>query len=369
VTPPGASRVGGPVDGGAGRDHPSRPDETDDPRAPALRAVGGAPDADEPAGEPPRESSVDERADPEVALHDRHGLALAYAALDRLVAEHALTRAAVVVTDPDLGRQVLYDRGRRIDDGDLALFDAIVAGDGGPGTGLVTAPALEPTAVDAELLVTLAATALRVAVLDATSAPADGADVLEIAVRQIGGVAAVTVDRLAGVVQVVTAPGTAEGETAPPADLAARVVDLATSLLDGPVAVEILRGGSPSGATRPAFGAAPVRAVELVAVTSALDTQETEVHLRRRDVRTIGRAPAAHGLAGGVEATVDALRGLGLAITAELDWARTIETTSDRRFVVAIALSDERGVHRYGLAEGGTPVAAAAQAALDALAS
>jgi hypothetical protein len=363
VTPPGAPRVGGPVDGGAGRDHPSRPDETDDPRAPALRAVG--------AGAEPGEPSGDDRTDPEIALHEHRGLALAYAALDRLVAEHALTRAAVAVTDPDLGRQVLYDRGRRLDDGDLALLDAIVAGGDGPapGPGLVTAPALEPTAVDAELLVTLAATALRVAILDATSAPTDPADVLEIAVRQVPGVAAVTVDRRAGVVQVVTAPAAADPEAAPPADLATRVVDLATSFLDGPVAVEILRAGSAGHATRPAFGAAPVRAVELVAVTSALDTQETEVHLRRRDVRTIGRAPAAHGLAGGVEATVDALRGLGLAITAELEWARTIETTSDRRFVVAVALSDESGGHRYGLAEGGTPVAAAAQAALDALGS
>jgi hypothetical protein len=358
---PGAPRVGGPVDGGAGRGHPSRPDETDDPRAPALRAVGAGSDPGEPSG--------DDGTDREVALHDHRGLALAYATLDRLVAEHALTRAAVAVTDPDLGRQVLYDRGRRLDDGDLALFDAIVGAEPGTGPGLVTAPALEPTAVDAELLVTLAATALRVAVLDATSAPTDPADVLEIAVRQVPGVAAVTVDRHAGVVQVVTAPAPADHEAPPPADLATRVVDLATSFLDGPVAVEILRGGSPSGATRPAFGAAPVRAVELVAVTSALDTQETEVHLRRRDVRTIGRAPAAHGLAGGVEATVDALRGLGLAITAELDWARTIETTSDRRFVVAVAVSDESGRHRYGLAEGGTPVAAAAQAALDALGS
>jgi hypothetical protein len=369
VTPPGAPRVGGPVDGGAGRDHPSRPEATDDPRAPALRAVDAQPQerAATGAGELPEGAG----ADAEVALHEHRGLALAYAVLDRLVAEHGLTRAAVAVTDPELGRQVLYDRGRRLDDGDLALFDAIVAGDDGPGPGpgLVTAPALEPTAVDAELLVTLAATALRVAVLDATGAPTDPADVLEVAVRQVTGVAAVTVDRVAGLVQVVTAPATADGDAPPPADLATRVVDLATSFLDGPVAVEILRGGSPSGATRPAFGAAPVRAVELVAVTSALDTQETEVHLRRRDVRTIGRAPAAHGLAGGVEATVDALSGLGLAITAQLEWARTIETTSDRRFVVAVALSDEHGGHRYGLAEGGTPVAAAAQAALDALAS
>jgi hypothetical protein len=361
VTPPGAPRVGGPVDGGSGRDDSSRPHETDDPRAPALRAVGDAPHPDDPSG--------GERSDPEVRLHDHRGLALAYAALDRLVAEHALARAALAVTDPDLGRQVLYDRGRRLDDGDLAVFDALLAGDDGPGPGhgLVTAPTLEPTAVDAELMVTLAATALRVAVLDATSSPADPADVLEVAVRQLPGVAAVVVDRPAGVVQVLTAP--ADGDTPPPADLAARVVDLATSFLDGPVAVEILRGGSPGGTGRPAFGTAPVRAVELVAVTSALDTQETEVHLRRHDVRTIGRAPAAHGLAGGVAATVDALHGLGLAITAELEWVRTIETTSDRRFVVAVALSDEHGGHRYGLAEGGTPVAAAAQAALDALAS
>ncbi|HZP27410.1 MAG TPA: hypothetical protein VFC99_00540 [Acidimicrobiia bacterium] len=360
MTPPGAPRVGGPVDGGTGPGDPSRSGETGDPRAPALRAVG-----DTDAGT--RGPGGDDAAlvGP---LRDRHGLALAYAVLDRIVEEHSLARAAVLVDDPDLGHQVLYDRARPLDDGDLALFDAIVAGDpaDGPGHGLFTAPVLAPGTLDAELVTTLVATAVRVATLEATTAPGDPADVLEVAVRRLPGVGAVAVDPAAGVVQVVTRREPADGDAGPPApaDLAGRVVELAASFLDGAVAVEILRGGRGAGA---AFGAPPARAVELVAVTNALDTQEIEVHVRRRDVRTIGRAPAAHGLAGGVEATIAALHALGLAVSAELEWARTIETTSQRRFVVGVALRDEHGDNHYGLAEGGTPVAAAAQAALDAL--
>ena len=91
------------------------------------------------------------------------------------------------------------------------------------------------------------------------------------------------------------------------------------------------------------------------------------MHLRRGETRTIGRAPAAHGLAGGVEATLVALAELGDRVTIELDWARTIETTSQRQFLVAVALRDADDAVRYGLADEGTPIAAAARATLNAL--
>ena len=370
MTPSGAPRAGGTDPGSAGgSDHEdpgsARSDGTDDADQPALRAVGtgSAPGATEAT------TAIS------AALRESRGLALAYAALDRLVAEHGLTRAAVLVDDPQLGRQMLFDRARSLDDGDLALLDAVLGPDAAaePGRRLFLAPEPERSAVDADLVVALVEAAVHVAIIDATSAPTDATDVLEIAVRRLPDVGAVAIDRDAGVVQVVTAPvppTDAQSRQGAGRDLAARVVDLATSLLDGTVAVEILRGGpGVGGATAPPFGAAPATEVELLAVTSTIDTQEIEVHLRRRDVRTIGRAPAAHGLAGGVEATVAALEGLSVPVTVELDWARTVETTSHRRFVVAVAMSDEHGQHRYGLAEGGTPVAAAARAALDAIAS
>ena len=91
------------------------------------------------------------------------------------------------------------------------------------------------------------------------------------------------------------------------------------------------------------------------------------MHLRRGETRTIGRASAAHGLAGGVEATFVALAELGDRVTIELDWARTIETTSQRQFLVAVALRDADDAIRYGLADEGTPIAAAARATLNAL--
>jgi hypothetical protein len=343
---------------------------------PNLRAVDEpvnepADDAPSPAAESPipeagvAEAGVAEPgvAEPGVAepggspLAGRHGLALAYAVLDRLVDEHGLGRATVVVDDVDLGCQLLFDRHRPLGEADIARSDALVAR---AAAGLHTVPPLEPDTVDRDLLVALVATALRVAALDGSVATGDAADLLEIGVRRVAGVHTVVVDTDSGVVQVLAT-------TDAPADLARQVVDLATSFLDGAVAVEIIRGAGHGASTGGNDLVIPFERTELVAVTNAFETQEIEVHLRRDGVRTIGRAPAARGLTGAVEATLAALAEMSDVPERELDWVRTIETTSQRRFLVAVALRDPAGATSYGLADEGTPIAAAAHATLNAI--
>jgi hypothetical protein len=338
---PNLRAVDEPVDEPAVDDGPSPAAESAIPAA-GVAAAGVA------------EAGVAEPGDSPLA--GRHGLALAYAVLDRLVDEHGLGRATVVVDDADLGRQLLFDRHRPLGEADIARSDALVAR---AAAGLHTVPPLEPDTVDRDLLVALVATALRVAALDGSVATGDAADLLEIGVRRVAGVHTVVVDTDSGVVQVLAT-------TDAPADLARQVVDLATSFLDGAVAVEIIRGAG-HGASGGHDLVTPFERTELVAVTNAFETQEIEVHLRRDGVRTIGRAPAARGLTGAVEATLAALAEMSDVPERELDWVRTIETTSQRRFLVAVALRDPAGATSYGLADEGTPIAAAAHATLNAI--
>jgi hypothetical protein len=106
----------------------------------------------------------------------------------------------------------------------------------------------------------------------------------------------------------------------------------------------------------------------MVAVRSDAEAGEVEVHLRGGDVRTIGRAPVAQGLAGAVNATLDAIRGIEPSLDVGLGWARTIETTAERRFVVAVGLLDPTThATTHGLGEGDSPIEAAAYATLDAI--
>jgi len=341
--------VAGPVEPGTGGPAVSEP-------VPTLRAVADPADAAETARSAAlADPGASTRADG--ALTGRHGLSLAYAVLGRLVDDHGLARATVVVDDADLGRQLLLDRRHPIGEADVARFDAFVAV---AAPGLHLAPPLEPGAVDADLVVALVETALRVAALEG-AAPGDAPDLLDIAVRRIAGVHSVHVDADSGVVQVLAT-------TDAPADLARQVVDLATSFLDGAVAVEIIRGN------RGDFGAGAIdvalpsyERTELVAVTNAFETQEIEVHVRRGGVRTIGRAPASRGLTGAVEATLEARAEIGECPERDLEWVRTIETTAQHRFLVAVALRDPAGTVAYGLADEGTPIAAAAHATLNAI--
>jgi hypothetical protein len=157
---------------------------------------------------------------------------------------------------------------------------------------------------------------------------------------------------------------------------------------DRPVAVEVVRWRStPSAppAPTPAISApapAPTgevsegeaegepRRARLLAVLAFPDTDELEVHLILDGKRTIGRATASAGLVGAVEATIDAIRGLGAPFEPRAKWARALDDTADDdRVVVAVALeeADEDAPLQYGLAAGASPIDAAARSTLDAL--
>jgi hypothetical protein len=106
----------------------------------------------------------------------------------------------------------------------------------------------------------------------------------------------------------------------------------------------------------------------LLAVLVFPDTDELEVHLIHEGRRTIGRAPASRGLVGAVEATIEAVRGLGASIDPRPKWARAIDSNGDGRELVAVALAHENEVNlHYGLAAGASAIDAAARSTLDAL--
>jgi hypothetical protein len=107
----------------------------------------------------------------------------------------------------------------------------------------------------------------------------------------------------------------------------------------------------------------------LLAVLVFPDTDELEVHLIHDGRRTIGRAPASRGLVGAVEATIEAVRGLGAPIDPRAKWARAIDSNGDGRELVAVALAQENEATtmQYGLAAGASAIDAAARSTLDAL--
>lgn len=112
----------------------------------------------------------------------------------------------------------------------------------------------------------------------------------------------------------------------------------------------------------------------LLAVLSFPDTDELEVHVVHEERRSIGRAAVSRGLAGAVEATLDALHQLGARVPARLRWARTVDHDGTG-VLVAVALDDADTLRDtdaprapcYGLAAGTSPVEAAARASLHAL--
>jgi hypothetical protein len=164
---------------------------------------------------------------------------------------------------------------------------------------------------------------------------------------------------------------------------------------DRPVAVEVVRWRT---APLPASAPAPVEIGEprvvaavnesvevevdvvvveatrprLLAVLAFPDTDELEVHLVLDGRRTIGRAAARRGIEGAVEATIDAVRELGLQreFAPRPRWVRAIdEAAYDDEVVIAVALEgvDDRRSVQYGMAPGASPIDAAARATLDAL--
>jgi hypothetical protein len=111
------------------------------------------------------------------------------------------------------------------------------------------------------------------------------------------------------------------------------------------------------------------RRARLLAVLAFPDTDELEVHLILDGRRTIGRSVSSSGLLGAVEATLAAVRELGVTWEPKPLWAREIENDADERAVVAVALDDvaPEAPTDYGIAAGASPIDAAARSTLAAL--
>lgn len=209
-------------------------------------------------------------------------------------------------------------------------------------------------------------------------------DDLELELRKLPGVHAAGFEERDDVLIVQLHVGPDRLEEAMPV----AATKLAAKHADGPVAVEVVRWRDlvPEPAPVPAMTAVPAPGVplpapggaaeaprakrpRLLAVLSFPDTDELEVHLILEGRRTIGRAAASRTLTGAAEATVEAVRGLGVPITPVIRWARQVEGDNAMgKTLVAVALDGvEEGVTHHGLAGGDSPLDAAARATLDAL--
>jgi hypothetical protein len=181
-------------------------------------------------------------------------------------------------------------------------------------------------------------------------------DELELQLRRLPGVVAVGFVETDDLLLVELQAGAEAYD-----DLARDATMLAVEHARGPVAVELVRwgdGGPPQHETR-------LRLVELTADPGA---GELTVRLARGDEEAIGRASTAGGLPAAVEATVYAVRTFLPELTYLPGWARTVETTPDRRFLVVASVTDPLArTHRRGAAEGATPIEGAVRATLAAL--
>ncbi len=136
---------------------------------------------------------------------------------------------------------------------------------------------------------------------------------------------------------------------------------------EGPTASESGATPSEAGESVDLIRDPPERRVRLLAVLTFPDTDELEVHLTLDGRRTIGRAAASRGLLGAVEATLDALRAFAPTLALNPSWARPIDVSSDKPFLVACEVSSGEGAARHGIATGSSPIEAAARASLHAL--
>ncbi|HEY8216782.1 MAG TPA: hypothetical protein VIH82_06600 [Acidimicrobiia bacterium] len=273
--------------------------------------------------------------------------------LDRVVERQGLRSLTVVVDDPDLGRQAFRAGAGPVEPGTLSAGTGVLADPPSPG-------------IDADLLVALCAASLRVDVLR------DTADVTgELDLRRLPGVFAVEIEQ-DGDLTICRVHVSADA----PADVG-RVAARTLATEEGSrLVVEVVRttvaSTPPTPATAPAApdeqpsDAAPV--MSLLAVRSVPEDGEVEVHLAVGDARAVGRAPLSRGLAGAVEAVLAAATQVAVHAHWRPSWVRTVETTSDGRFVVAAALVEPHSAEqRHGIARGSSPIEAAARATVGAL--
>jgi hypothetical protein len=271
---------------------------------------------------------------------DGDGLALAYAALERVRSEHGLERLSVTVDDPVLGRQVLVvPRGAP-----ASVTDAE--------PGWSSQPPIDAPTTDLDLAVALCRVALRVEATGPTER-------VELELRRLAGVEAVAIE--ADVIRIQVASSASEG-------IADDVLGIVKAQLDRTVVVEVTRAASPPAQSReePSPPAGPV--LEVVAVRTAPESGELEVHLRVGEVRTVGRVSLTRGLVGAADATLEAWHAGRDGALQGVAWARTVGTSTDARFVVAVAIAAiESPEVAYGIGTGRNPMEAAVFAAADAL--
>ena len=188
------------------------------------------------------------------------------------------------------------------------------------------------------------------------SREATSLDGLEVELRKIAGVVAVAFVETDGLL-VIEVQAAAEATD----DLARKVTRVAIEHTGGTIAVEVVRWGD--GGPHD-----PESRLRFVEVATDPGAGTLLVRLARSEEVSVGRAPTEHGLMSAVEATVYAVRGFLPALSFLPGWARTIETMPDRRFLVVASVTDPRaGSHLRGIAEGSTPIEAAARATLSAL--
>jgi hypothetical protein len=181
-------------------------------------------------------------------------------------------------------------------------------------------------------------------------------DALELHLRRLTGVVAVGFVETEDLVLVEIQAGPDA-----PDDLARDATVLAAEHVRRPLAVEVVRWGD--GGPHE-----PQARLRLVDVSTDPAIGEVSVRLARGDDEALGRASTAGGLPAAVEATIVAIRTFLPELPYLPGWARTIETTPDRRFLVVASVTDPTTrTHLRGVAEGATPVEAAVCATLAAL--
>ncbi len=181
-------------------------------------------------------------------------------------------------------------------------------------------------------------------------------DELELELRRLRGVLAVGFQESDGLLLVELQAG---ADAYP--ELARDATLIANQGAVGPVAVEVVRWGDRASTPRETR-------LRLVEITSDPAIGELQVRLALGDDEGVGRASTDHGLLAPVEATVAAIRVFLPELRFLPGWARLVETTPDRRFLVVASVTDpDAQEHRRGAAEGASPVAAAARATLAAL--
>jgi hypothetical protein len=181
-------------------------------------------------------------------------------------------------------------------------------------------------------------------------------DDLELSLRRLPGVVAVGFVETDDLVLVEVHAGPDAHE-----DVARDATLLAAEHVGGPVAVEVVRWGD--GGPHE-----PESRLRLVDLATDPGVGEVTVRLARGDEEALGRASTAGGLPAAVEATIVAVRTFLPELPFLPGWARTVETTPDRRFLVVASVTDPMTrTHRRGAAEGDTPMEGAVRATLAAL--